>query len=83
MKCLSTLSLILVVVGALNWGLWGFFQFDFVSWLTGSQTGGLARLIYSVIGLAGLWSVRSLLKCKHLCCGSCGCGGKGGKSCCK
>jgi len=70
MKCLNVLALILIVIGALNWGLWGFFQFDFVAWLCGGNATGWARLIYAIIGLAGVWSLGFLGKCKALCCGS-------------
>jgi uncharacterized protein len=69
MKILSGVSLVLVVLGALNWGLWGFFQFDFVAWLCGGNTNGLSRLIYAIIGLAGVWSLGLLGKCcKAVCC---------------
>lgn len=84
MKVISYIALILIVIGALNWGLWGFFQFDFVAWIANGTTTWLARTIYAVIGLAGLWSLR-FLGCGS-CCGkgscmcSCKCcGGKEGK----
>ncbi|MBS0616395.1 MAG: DUF378 domain-containing protein [Verrucomicrobia bacterium] len=84
MKCLNYLVLILIIAGALNWGLWGFFQFDLVAWIAKGNTTWLARLIYSVVGLAGVWSLGFLSKCKCMCCGSCGCGsGKGGQGSCK
>lgn len=67
-KCLNVLSLVLIIVGAINWGLWGFFQFDLVAWLCKGNTTGLSRLIYSIIGLAGVWGLRFLGMCKHLCC---------------
>ncbi len=68
MRCLSCLALILVILGALNWGLWGFFQFDFVAWLTHGNTNWLARFIYAIIGLAGVWSIGLLGNMKALCC---------------
>lgn len=70
MKALNVIALILVLVGALNWGLWGFFQFDFVAWLFGGNSTWIARLVYAIIGLAGLWGLSFLGKCKALCCGS-------------
>lgn len=79
MKCVSKLALVLVVLGAINWGLWGFFQFDLVAWLCKGNTTGMARLIYSIVGLSGLWSLRLLARCKHI--WGC-CSGKG-KSCSK
>jgi len=71
-KFLNVLSVILVIVGALNWGLWGFFQFDFIAWIAKGNMSSLARLIYGVIGLAGVWAFRLFVKkCGLLC--SCGC----------
>ncbi len=82
MQIISCLSLVLIIIGALNWGLWGFFQFDFVAWLFHGNTTAASRVIYSIIGLAGLWSLRFLCKMKKLCscCSSGGCGC--GCSCC-
>ncbi len=83
MKCLSTLARILVIVGALNWGLWGFFQFDLVAWIAKGNTTALARFIYAVIGLAAVWSLGWIGKSKCGCgCSSCSCG-KGGSQSCK
>jgi uncharacterized membrane protein YuzA (DUF378 family) len=67
-KVLNVFSLILILAGAINWGLWGFFQFDFVAWLCKGNTNWLARLIYAIIGLGGVWGLRLLGMCKHLCC---------------
>lgn len=68
MKCLNVLAFILIVIGALNWGLWGFFQFDMVAWLFHGNTTWLSRLVYAIVGLAGVWSLRMIPSCKHLCC---------------
>ena len=70
MKILNVIALILILVGALNWGLWGFFQFDFIAWLFGGNSTWIARLAYAIIGLAGLWGLSFLSKCKVICCGS-------------
>ncbi len=70
-KFLNVLALLLILVGAINWGLWGFFQFDFVAWFAHGNTSWLARLCYSVIGLAGVWGLGFLGKCKALCGGCC------------
>lgn len=68
MKALNVVAFILVIIGAINWGLWGFFQFDLVAWLFGGNTTGLSRVIYGIIGLAGLWTIRSLgCCCKAMC----------------
>lgn len=80
MKCLTIIAFLLCIIGALNWGLWGFFQFDFVAWLLGGNTTWLSRLVYAVIGLAGLWALRLIPRCRHMCCSCSECckGGKGG-----
>ena len=59
---LDRISLILVIIGALNWLLVGLFQFDAVAWLCGGQTAVLSRIIYAVVGLAGLWSISLLFR---------------------
>ncbi len=51
---LSVLSLILVIVGALNWLLIGIFNLDFVALLFGDMSVG-ARIVYTVVGAAGIW----------------------------
>lgn len=71
MKVINVIALLLILVGALNWGLRGFFHFDLVAWLFGGDSTWLARLVYSIIGLAGVWGLSFLRKCKALCCGSC------------
>lgn len=70
MKVINFLALILILIGALNWGLWGFFQFDAVAWFFGGDSSWLSRLIYSIVGISGLWGLTFLGKCKALCCGS-------------
>ena len=59
---LDRISLILVIIGALNWLLIGLFQFDSVAWLCGGQTAVLSRIIYSIVGIAGLWSISLLFR---------------------
>lgn len=53
MKGLTLLAIVLVVVGALNWGLWGAFKFDLVATLLGDYS-ALSRVVYILVGLAGL-----------------------------
>ncbi len=48
-------ALILVIIGAINWLLIGLFQFDLVAAICGGQTAVLSRIIYSLVGIAGLW----------------------------
>ena len=49
------ISLILVIIGAINWGSIGLFQFDIVAWIFGGQGAIISRIIYTVIALAGIW----------------------------
>ncbi len=56
MRTLDVLALILVVIGAINWGLIGFFRFDLVASLFGDMS-GFSRIIYALVGLAGLYAI--------------------------
>lgn len=56
MKVINTIALLLVVIGAINWGLYGFFSFDLVRYLFGELT-IVSRVIYDIIGVAGLYSL--------------------------
>ena len=62
MNLINRLALGLVLVGALNWGLVGLFQFDLVAWLFGGQMALLSRLVYGLVGLGGLWSLPMLFR---------------------
>ena len=59
---MNKLALILIIVGALNWGLVGIFQFDLVAWLFGGTGAIISRIIYTVIALAGIWAISFLFK---------------------
>ena len=59
---MDSLALILSIIGCLNWGLVGIFQFDLVAWLFGGQDAILSRIIYTVIALAGLWCISLLFR---------------------
>ena len=59
---LDKIALILVIIGALNWGSIGFFGLDLVGLLFGGQGSVLARIIFAVVGIAGLWSIGLLFK---------------------
>ena len=59
---IDKIALILVIIGALNWGLIGIFQFDFVAWLCGGQAALISRIIYSLVALAGLWTISLLFR---------------------
>jgi hypothetical protein len=55
-------ALVLTIVGALNWALVGIFQFDLVAWIFGGQGALWSRIIYTIIGLAGVWCISLLFK---------------------
>ena len=76
MNWLRFICLLLVVIGALNWGLIGFFKFDLLSTIFAGEFTTIARIVYAIVGLAGLYCI-SLLCCS----GSCKCGP--GCQCCK
>lgn len=57
MKTLNYIALILVIIGAINWGLIGFFKFNLVDSIFGSMS-GVSRIIYALVGLAGLYSLK-------------------------
>ncbi len=59
---MDTLALILSIIGSINWGLIGLFKFDLVAWIFGGQTAVLSRIIYAVVGLAGLWCITFLFR---------------------
>ncbi len=59
---MDTIALILSIIGSINWGLVGIFQFDLVAWLFGGTGSVISRIIYTVIGLAGLWCISLLFR---------------------
>ncbi len=59
---MDTITLLLSIIGSINWGLVGIFQFDLVAWLFGGQDALISRIIYTVIGLAGLWCITMLFR---------------------
>lgn len=61
-KHMDTIALILSIIGSLNWGLVGIFQFDLVAWLFGGQDAILSRIVYALVGLAGLWCISLLFR---------------------
>ena len=64
MKVFDTIALLLVIIGAVNWGLIGFFQFDLVAALFGTMS-AVSRVVYALIGLAGLYSISFFAKDKY------------------
>ena len=61
---MNKLSLILVIIGAINWGAIGLFGVDLVGLIFGGQGALISRIIFTVVGLAGLWAITLLFKDK-------------------
>ena len=61
MKVLNLVTLVLLIVGGINWGLVGVAQFDLVAALFGGQDAMLARAVYTLVGLSALWQIVPLL----------------------
>lgn len=57
MKTLNKIALILCIIGGLNWGLIGFFQFDAVAWVFGGQDSVISRILYVIISIASIWCI--------------------------
>ena len=60
MKIVDTIALVLIIVGALNWGLIGFFNFNLVETIFGGFN-AIARIIYALVGIAGIWGIKLLV----------------------
>lgn len=63
---MDTLALIFSIIGCVNWGLVGIFQFDLVAWLFGGAGSLFSRLVYTAVGLAGLWCISFLFRRKAI-----------------
>lgn len=61
MKIIDKIALILIIIGAINWGLIGLFRFNLVELIFGDMT-VLARIIYSLVGISGLWGIKLLME---------------------
>lgn len=58
-------ALILVIIGAINWLLVGLFGFDLVGTIFGGQLALIPRIIFTIVGIAGLWSIKFLFTSKN------------------
>ena len=61
---MDRIALLLTIVGALNWGSIGLFQFDIVAWICGGQSSLLSRIIYTVVALAGVWCISLIFRAR-------------------
>lgn len=59
---LDKIFLILCIIGGLNWGLIGLFQFDLVAWLFGGQGEILSRVVYALVGVSAVWCISLLFR---------------------
>ena len=59
---LDKLALTLLIIGGLNWGAIGIFQFDLVACLFGGQTAIVSRIVYTLVGLSALWCISLLFR---------------------
>jgi uncharacterized membrane protein YuzA (DUF378 family) len=59
---MDRIALIITIIGALNWGSIGLFQFDLVAWIGGGSDALVSRIIYTVVALAGIWCVSLLFR---------------------
>lgn len=59
MKVIDKIALVLIIIGAINWGLIGLFGFDLVATIFGEMS-VISRIIYGLVGLYGLWGIKLL-----------------------
>ncbi len=59
MKVIDKIALLLIIIGAINWGLIALFKFDLVAALFGEMS-VLSRIVYGLVGISGLWGIRLL-----------------------
>ena len=62
---MDRIALILTIIGALNWGSIGLFQFDIVAWICGGQASLLSRIIYTEVALAGIWCISLVFRARE------------------
>ncbi|HEU4830635.1 MAG TPA: DUF378 domain-containing protein [Candidatus Saccharimonadales bacterium] len=60
MKVMDTTALVLIIIGGINWGLVGFFDYNLVDGIFGADS-VVARVIYAIVGLAAVWALVSLI----------------------
>jgi uncharacterized protein len=62
MKWINLAALALIIIGALNWGLWAVAEFDLVAEIFGGQTAAASRVVYGLVGLAGVYSLTMIVR---------------------
>ena len=61
-EMIDKIALTLVVIGALNWGSIGIFGFDVIGWVFAGQASTVSRIVYTIVGLAGVWAISLLFR---------------------
>lgn len=59
---LDKIALAILIIGGINWGSVGLFQFDIVAWIFGGQGAIVSRIIYTLVALAALWCITLLFR---------------------
>ena len=62
---IDRIALILTVIGALNWGSIGIFNFDLVAWLCGGSMSVVSRIVYTIVALAGVWCITLIFRARE------------------
>ncbi len=62
---MDKIALLISIIGALNWGSIGIFGFDLVAWIGGGSDSLFSRIVYTVVGLAGIWCVTLLFRTRE------------------
>lgn len=60
MRIINRIALILTIIGGINWGSIGLFKFDIVAWICGGQDAVVARIIFTLVGMAAIWCISLL-----------------------
>ena len=66
MRIIDRIALFLLVVGGINWGLVGLFEFDLVAWICGGSESIISRIVYVLVALSALWSISLFFKHNEL-----------------
>ncbi|MCE4369992.1 DUF378 domain-containing protein [Xanthomonas hortorum] len=65
MKAINVITLVLLIIGGIDWGLVGLFQLDLVATLFGGQDALLSRVVYTLVGVSALWQLVPLFRNDH------------------
>ncbi len=65
MMIIDRIALILTIIGALNWGSIGVFNFDLVAWICGGPMSVVSRIIYTIVALAGIWCISLIFRARE------------------